>query len=358
MLRLLSEFPEYEGREKIYYYLFLLYGRLGRVDEAEAYRQRLIEEFPEDKLAILLSNPNYEMIARQGKHMEDSLYAEAYDAYQQSDYKRVEENYRFSTDNFPEGTHRARMLFVRAMSQLYGGSRDSFLVSLKEVIEKYPKEEVTELANSIMKGLKEGRLLQDDRYDASSIWGRRAWMEDGDSTKIDSLTDERITTFNFILAYPTASLDENQLLFEVARYNFSNYMVRNFDIEMREDRGLSMLLVRGFLSYDEVHTYVQKLYADEYMRTRLEGIRSLLISDDNLKLLGTTYSFDDYKEFYDRHFAPMEVPEDLRLDKPTDLEIIQPDDYDPNEKTEEEKKQEEEEQNNVKDDYDDFFDGF
>ena len=47
MLRLLSEFPEYEGREKIYYYLFLLYGRLGRVDEAEAYRQRLIEEFPE-----------------------------------------------------------------------------------------------------------------------------------------------------------------------------------------------------------------------------------------------------------------------------------------------------------------------
>lgn len=355
MQRLLTEFPEYEGREKIYYYLFLLYGRLGRVDEAEHYRQMLLEEFPEDKLAQLLANPYYEQIARQGKHMEDSLYAEAYDAYQVGNYERVEQNYRFSTDNFPEGKHRARMLFVRAMSQLYGGSRDSFLVSLKEVIEKFPKEEVTELANSIMKGLKDGRLLQDDRYDASSIWARRAWMEEGDSTKIDTLTDDRITTFNFVLAYPTASVDEHQLLFEMARYNFSNYTVRNFDIEIREDRGLNMLLVRGFLSYDEVHTYVQKLYADEHMRNRLEGIRSLLISDDNLKLLGTTYSFDDYKEFYDRYFAPMEVPEDLRLDKPAELEIIQPDDYDPNEKTEEEKKQEEE-QHNAADDYDDFFD--
>ena len=104
------------------------------------------------------------------------------------------------------------------------------------------------------------------------------------------------------------------------------YMVRNFDLEITEDRGLRMMTIKGFLSYDEAHAYAQKLYADKQMSTLLKGIRSLIISEENLKLIGTEYSFDDYKEFYETHFAPMQVPEDLQIDEPTDLKIIDPDD--------------------------------
>ena len=54
------------------------------------------------------------------------------------------------------------------------------------------------------------------------------------------------------------------------------------------------------------------------MRERLEGIRAILISEHNLKLLGTRYSYDDYAEFYDAELSPLEVPEELILDEPTD----------------------------------------
>ena len=47
------------------------------------------------------------------------------------------------------------------------------------------------------------------------------------------------------------------------------------------------------------------------------------------------YSFDDYKQFYDAHFAPMRVPGDLRLDEPTDLKVIDPDDAAPEEEQDE-----------------------
>ena len=300
-----------------------------------------MEQFAETKLAVLLANPNYEMIARDGKHVEDSVYAASYAAYQEDKYSEVEKNYQFSTENFPEGQNRARMMFIRAMSQLYGGERDSFLVTLKEVIQKYPKEEVTELANAIVKGLNEGRLLMDDRYDASSIWSRRTRQASGDSTEVvPELKDDRYGNFVFVLAYPTNSLDENQLLFEVARYNFTSYMVRNFDIEIQEKQGITMMCVKGFLSYDEVHSYAQTLYADKHMNTLLEGIRTLLISEDNLKLIGTEFSFDDYKAFYEETFAPMDIPEDLQIDEPTNLKIIDPDDYVPEEKKEGEEEEE------------------
>jgi hypothetical protein len=128
-------------------------------------------------------------------------------------------------------------------------------------------------------------------------------------------------------------------------------MARNFDIEIQADAGLTLMIIKGFLSYDEVHAYAQKLYADDHMRTRLEGIRTLLISDDNLKMIGKEFSFDDYKEFYDQHFAPIEVPEDLKIDTPTDLEILDPDEL-------YEKEQEEKEKTTETEDNDDFPFGF
>ncbi|MCR5850876.1 MAG: hypothetical protein K6G92_09230 [Bacteroidaceae bacterium] len=346
MVRFLNDFPEHEGTDNVFYHLFLLYGRLGDVESAEEYRGYLLEDFPDAKLAALLGNPNYEMIAREGKHVEDSIYAEAYAAYQTEQYDKVEENYQFSSDNFPQGTHRARMMFIRAMSSLYGGERDTFMVTLRDVIQQFPKEEVTELAQAIVKGLDEGRLLMDDRYDASSIWSRRTRAE-GDSTQaVPQLKDNRYTDFCFVLAYPTGSLDENMLVYEMAHYNFTNYMVRNFDIEIQADAGLTMMVIKGFLAYDEVHAYAQKLYADNHMRTRLEGIRTLLISDENLKMIGKEFSFDDYKEFYDEHFAPLEIPEDLKIDTPADVKILDPDEEYEREQDEEKQATETEEDDN------------
>jgi hypothetical protein len=142
-------------------------------------------------------------------------------------------------------------------------------------------------------------------------------------------------------------------VFEMAHYNFTNFMARNFDIEIQADAGLTMMIIKGFLSYDEVHAYAQKLYADDHMRSRLEGIRTLLISDDNLKMIGKEFSFDDYKEFYEEHFAPLEVPEDLKIDTPADLEILDPDELD---KMEQEAKDKEQEQTGTEDD--DFPFGF
>ena len=328
LMRLLQDFPETESKADVYYHLFLLYWRMEDDERAQYYRDLLVSEYPEDEKAILVANPNFEMIAREGKHMEDSLYASAYAAYQDNRYDEVAALYDSHTQNFPKGKHRARIMFVRAMTYLYTGHRTEFLELLKELIKDYSKEEIAEMAGYIVKGLQEGRLLSDDKYDASDIWKRRRTSgAEGDSTQVaDTLSAERYSTFNFVLAYPTNSLDEDQLLYEMARYNFTSYMVRNFEIEVMDDNGLSMMCIRGFLSYDEVHAYAQRLYADRHMATLLEGIRTLLISDENLSLIGTAFSFDDYKEFFDDTFAPLEIPQDLLLDEPTEIEVRDEDD--------------------------------
>ncbi len=344
LLRLLRDFPDYEPNSvaNVYYHLFLLYGRLENDEESERYRQLLISTFPEHKKSILLANPNYEMIARNGKHIEDSIYAATYEAYKANRYSEVARNYEFHTQNFPEGKHRSRIMFIEAMSLLYTHQHKEFLALLQEIVSTYGKDEVAEIAGSIVKGVQEGRLLSDSKYDSSDIWKRRRFnLLEGDSITEDTLSATRITTFNFVLAYPKGSLDEDQLLYEVANYNFTSYQVRNFEIEIMDQEQLSMMCVKGFLSYDEVHAYAQRLYSDQHMAIVLDGIRSLLISEDNLQLIGVAFSFDDYKDFYDEEFAPMRVPDDLRLDEPTDLEIRNYDDEEPAPEGEEEEEEEE-----------------
>ena len=356
--RLVRDYPDFEQMDETLYYLFLIYSREGEDTLAQSVRDRITADYAESSLARLLANPKYEMIARGGRHLEDSVYAETYLAYKKSEYEVVDENYRFSTDNYPEGRHRSRFMFVQAMSRLYSGDKESFLAILKELIDNYSKEEISRLAAEIMKGVNEGRLLRGSHWETSGIWSRasRTRME-GDSIVADTLTHERLDKFAFVLAYPKGAVDEDQLLFEVARFNFTSFMVRNFELEFADNGDISMLVVKGFVSYDEVHSYAQRLYSDRHMSVVLEGMRTVLISESNLRLLGTEYSFDEYKDYFDTHFAPIKVQGDAIIDDLTPDQLNSEDDIDEDE-ADDAATEETDEEESAPDYYDDFPFGF
>ena len=122
-------------------------------------------------------------------------------------------------------------------------------------------------------------------------------------------TVEQTDPYYFILAYEDGAVNENQLLFEVARYNFTNFMVRNFDIQFVKDGGIGMMQVGEFMNHAECVQYMRHLFADPAMRTKLEGMRVVLISKPNFTLLQNYYSFDDYQQFYDTNLGTLPMPE-------------------------------------------------
>ena len=181
---------------------------------------------------------------------------------------------------------------------------------------------------------------------------------EGDSIVADTLTHERLDRFAFVLAYPKGEVDEDQLLFEVARFNFTSFMVRNFELEFADNGEISMLVVKGFVSYDEVHSYAQRLYSDRHMSAVLEGMRSVLISEPNLRLLGTEYSFDEYKDYFDTHFAPIKVQSDAIIDDLTPDQLKDYDEAEDEAETDEADTNETDDEESTPDYYDDFPFGF
>lgn len=326
LLRLTKDYPQYEQLDDAWYHLFLLYSRLGRHDTAEACLSHLKAEHPESEWTTLLSDPYYADNARFGTHIEDSLYAATYQAFKDDKFGDVAGNARISADRFPMGEHRAKFIFIDGLSRLNNGDANGCLERLKEVVEKHPKSEVAEMAGMIVKGVQEGRRLHGGKFDIGDVWSRRDITLTADSTKADTLSADPNQRFVFILAYEPDSVNQNQLLFEMARYNFTNFLVRNFEISTDEDNGLQRMLISGFLNYDEALQYARQLYANEVMAEKIASCRSLIISEVNLPLLGIQFSYDDYEQFYEDIFVPMKTSSDKLLIRPEDIEAVDPED--------------------------------
>jgi len=326
LLRLTNQYADYEKLDDAWYHLFLLYSRQGRSDLAENCLSHLKAEHPESQWTLLLSDPYYFENAQFGEHIEDSLYAATYQAFKDDRFETVEGNVRLSEERFPLGEHRAKFVFIDGLTRLNNGDGNGCVERLKTVVEKYPKSEVAEMAGMIVKGVQEGRRLHGGKFDIGDVWSRRDITLVEDSTYTDTLSSERNDNFLFILVYQPDSVDGNQLLFEMARYNFTNYLVRNFEIETDGDETLRRMLFSGFLNYDEALQYARQLYADEGMAEKLKGCRSLIISSTNLALIGTRFSYDDYAQFYEEIFVPMKISEEKLLIQPEEIEQTDPED--------------------------------
>ena len=324
--RLTDNYDEYEHLDEAWYHLFLLYSRWGDPEMADSCLNHLTEKHPESEWTILLTDPYYEENARFGEHIEDSLYAATYDGFKNDRYEMVKANAKLSESRFPQGENRDKFLFIEGLSLLNEGDGDGSIARLKEVVENFPNSKVSQMAGMIIKGVNEGRRLHGGKFDIGDVWSRRDIALSADSTRQDTLSARTDQNFLFILAYEPDSVNENQLLFNMARYNFTNFLVRNFDIQIDEDHGLHRMLISGFLSYDEALQYARQLYDDEAMKEAVKDCRSLIISESNLPLLGTAYSYDDYLKFYEDTFIPLKISEDQLLTVPEGFKMLDPED--------------------------------
>ncbi|MBE6257796.1 MAG: tetratricopeptide repeat protein [Prevotella sp.] len=339
LVRLTDNYTDYEYLDEALYHLYLLYARQDRMDKANACLNRMKRDFPESEWTTLLADPFYKENARFGEHIEDSLYAAAYEAFKTDRYDIVKGNARVSANRFPLGENRAKFLFIEGLSMLNEGDGDGCIERLKTVVEKYPNSEVSELAGMIVKGVQDGRRLHGGKFDIGDIWSRRDITLGSDSTAVIELSAERNENFMFILAYEPDSINENQLLFEMARYNFTNFLVRNFDIVLDEDNGLHRMRISGFLNYDEALQYARQLFADKAMAAFLKPCHHLIISENNLALIGTRFSYDEYMQFYEDTFIPMKISQEKLLTEPEHIDLPDVEDIG----TEEEQQSEEEE---------------
>ena len=326
LMRLIGgDYPNFEKMAEAYYHLYLLYMRKGERQTADSYVARLKQEYPESEWTTLLTDPYFVENARLGVHLEDSLYASTYDAFKAARYKEVSGNVAVSEQRFPLGANRDKFLFIGGLGKLNDGDYEGCIEDLNTVVKKYPQSPVAEMAGMIVKGVNEGRRLQGGKFDLENVWERRSQvLNEDDSTAVREFSNDRNAAFIYMIAYKPDSIDANRMLFELARYNFTSYMVRNFDIEIEQVDGLNRMLVKGFRNYDEALQYARQLQKQKQLMKLVGKSRQIVISDVNLPMLGKQFSYADYAKFYEKNFAPLKIASEDLLEIP-EVTVTEPD---------------------------------
>ena len=228
-------------------------------------------------------------------------------------------NSDISATRFPMGANRDKFIFIRALSKLNQGDAQGCVADMKTLVEKYPEGRLSEMAGMIVNGVNAGKRLQGGKFDLENVWERRSTvLNENEQAAQKTFSQERQTDFVFLLAYQPDSVNENQLLFEMAKFNFTTYLVRNFDISIEERDGIHLMLITGFRNFDEARLYAHDVLHQTQIVRLLGKSRTYLISQENLSLLGTQYAYSDYDKFYQKHFAPIK-PIQVDFAEPTEI---------------------------------------
>lgn len=298
---LLTRYPDNIYRLDTYYNLYLMYVRQNEPVRAERYRQLIINDFPESSYGQAMRDPDYFKNLRLMDSRQEAMYEKAYEAYLENRNKEVHKALAEMKREFPMSPIMPKFMFIDALTYVTEDNPEKFRETLTELLEKYPDSDVTPYAAAYMKGLNQGRklhagatnmrgMLWDIRLSGDSISG----PVDLGEIDFELNPDDRQL---LILLYPTDSVSANQLLFDVARHNFSSFVVKDFDLEQMNFGRLGLLIIRPFENLSELNHYRSVMAADKDLKLPPQ-VRPVVISEKNFQtLIDRGASFDDYFRF-------------------------------------------------------------
>ncbi len=256
---LCRRFPHHKDLLDLYYMYYLNALRHEDKSAQDYYRKQIIELYPDTKQAYIVAQPDYFERLRHQTVEQDSLYEATYTAYTKSDFATVKQNKQYAEQKYPLSPLMPRFLFLNAVAVARTDGQQAFVSELQNMVNRYPESELSAMAKDMLAMMGQGMESQkgDVSNSLSSLREQTAQTEE----KMDSVpvfSDERNAPSVVLLVLPeTDEQALNRLQYEVALFNFSQFLIRDFNMQKMPilDTG-SALRVSGFENMDEAEWWI------------------------------------------------------------------------------------------------------
>ena len=310
---LLERFPQSAHTLDTYYTLYITALRDSNNAVAETWRQRIVSEFPDSRQGQMLAIPDYTERLAHMLEEQDSVYERTYNAYRRGDYNEVRKNVNYARDNYAMSELMPKFLFINSLTTAKTGTREAFGDDLRELIELYPQAEVSAMAKDMLALMGQGLENQHGEGHGSLIEKHEEELAETKQEDDKGFSDEIDTRFVLLIimdkntddkAEPEDTDNErlNKLLYQVAVYNFSQFLIKDFDLTALSsvDDTHCALSVSGLDSYRELVWYVEQITSDNDLRALFDQLnaRPVSISETNLQTLRQGHTLEEYEAFW------------------------------------------------------------
>ena len=250
----------------------------------------LEEIFQEKELRALRDDPEYIAHMLRMLSEQDSLYSATYKAYTKGQYATVKTNKQYAQTQFPQSRLMPRFLFLNAVAVARTEGQDAFVTELQELVANYGDTELGSMAKDMLAMLGQGMESQKGgaTSDLAELRGQSDKEEEAEAgDAAQQWSDDRKQPSVVLLIMKTADEEAlNELLYEVALFNFSQFLIRDFDLQKLPVWGEGCAVrISGFADLDEAEWWVDLVQKNEEMQVVLAGIEIKSVTEVNLPLL-------------------------------------------------------------------------
>jgi tetratricopeptide (TPR) repeat protein len=301
---LLKRFPSSPFIAEATFYMYQLHSQQQNNTEATKSKKYLIANFPTSTYAVFLQNPEGLQTLIEIKQAEEKLYKETYEAFLKNDYKKVISNVSIAQKEYPFSKLISKFAFLEALSTSQKDGKEAFRKKLELLVRDFPDSEITPMAKDMI------ALMQQGQEPQSSV-SHGTLLAERVSVVTEKLFAENITKAGFtyepndshlfVLVVETDVLTRNALVFDIASYNFTRFLIKELDIQVKEiDEKTTAIAISGLDNLSEAVWYQKSLLADSAISKQIQKInyKGFVISAYNYSSVTNTESLERYFEFY------------------------------------------------------------
>ena len=231
-------------------------------------------------------------IARMQRMMaeQDSLYAQTYRAYTKGEFAVVKANKLYADTAYSQSALLPRFLFLNAVAVARTEGQDAFVRELQQLVSRFGDSEMGAMAKDMLAMMGQGMESQ-----KGGATGGLAELRDQTETDTPEDTEKEQQQWSEDRNQPSVVLlilpkaDEtalNELQYEVALFNFSQFLIRDFDLQKMPVFGTGCALrVSGFADMDEAEWWIDLLQKNAEMQRALVGVTVRPVTEVNLPLV-------------------------------------------------------------------------
>ncbi len=235
----------------------------------------------------------------------EPLYVEAYKAFKAGDLAKVRANAAQAELCCADSKLMPKFLMLEALLSGRQDGEVKFKAKLTDIINKYPDSEIVPLARDMVALVGQGKEIQSVKPVSTINMQREAVIvsqnEYADAIQRAGFEYNPDDTHSFIIVVEGGVEQKNKVLFSLAQYNFTRFMIKDFDFRVKElSDSIYAIGVTPLSSLDEAVWYQNQVLQDEGVKASLQGIayRAFVISDSNFIKVFDKESMIKYIDFY------------------------------------------------------------
>jgi tetratricopeptide (TPR) repeat protein len=284
---------------------------------AELYKGKITQKYPESNYAKFLLNPDFFQAMEAKKQLRESKYSEATAQYQKGNYAAAGRLAAEVMDLQPDSLLLPKVKYIELISKGKDSPPEEFSKMLDKYLADFPGSPTKPTVQKIRELIQQNSLAELEKMisklDSAGI-NKQSSVQPGrsDDQFGGKYSYDGELFHYFILSFPRdAKVDINRLIFDIANFNIDYYTSFDFDIEeVRLNDKTTMVVVRSLPNKEEGLGYFANIIKQKSVFNTLKEVdyHYFIASSTNYRKITADQDLLEYLRFFVQNYSKNSSP--------------------------------------------------